>query len=167
MPPPRTAGESRSSRTASHFGEAHKSRSTRRWSAPSSEMDSRAQGLMRDQHWPCNKPKRASSAPTPSSNQAGRRDAVWWCSAWRSADASIAKRLRCSAGLLALAPGIGSRGRGPQQSPRSQAAGPHSQRFRPCAHTCWSCRFGLRRQRRCRAELVLARWFMLLRSFSV
>ena len=32
-PPPQTAGESRSSRTASHFGEARKSRSTRRWSA--------------------------------------------------------------------------------------------------------------------------------------
>ena len=68
--------------------------------------------LKRDRHWPCNKPKRASSAPTPSSNQAGRHDAVWWCSAWRSADASIAKQSRCSAGQLALAPGSGPVGAG-------------------------------------------------------
>ena len=54
---PRTAGEL--SRTAFHFGEACKSRSTRRWSASSSEMDSCARRLKRDRHWPCNTPKRA------------------------------------------------------------------------------------------------------------
>ena len=53
-----------------------------------------------------------SRTSTPVTPETGRRDAVWWCSAWRSADASIAKQSRCSASQLALAPGIGSRGRG-------------------------------------------------------